>query len=66
MEKINFVIVTVAVCFIFCIGAIIVLYPKEEPQRITTIVNQPATDEQLLEFWFGNGDKASLRKRICK
>lgn len=29
-------------------------------------VHVPATDDQLISFWFGNGDKQSLRKRICK
>lgn len=26
----------------------------------------PPSDDQLMEFWFGNGDKIALRKRICK
>lgn len=26
----------------------------------------PPSDDQLVEFWFGKGDKTALRKRICK
>ncbi len=38
--------------------------PPVEP--VIKYVHLPATDEQLVAFWFGNGDKTSLRKRICK
>ena len=60
MDKVIFLVV--GVIWGFVIG----IYPKENPKTITTVVNQPATDDQLLEFWFGNGDKDALRKRICK
>ena len=37
-----------------------------EPRVVYKIVNVPPTDEQLLQWWFGSGDKAKLRERICK
>lgn len=32
----------------------------------TKVVYKEPTDEQLVAFWFGDGDKSALRKRICK
>lgn len=40
-------------------------YVKPSPKPIKEVVEIPATDEQLLAFWFGPGDKAKLRKRVC-
>jgi len=39
---------------------------KPSPKPVKELVELPATDEQLLAFWFGPGDKAKLRKRVCK
>jgi len=38
---------------------------KQEETKQVVIYKEP-TDEQLLNWWFGNGDKAALRERICK
>lgn len=42
-----------------------VLKPPPEPSMRLVEVFLPATDQQLLSFWFGPGDKAQLRKRVC-
>lgn len=36
-----------------------------KPPEVQVVYKEP-TDEQLTAFWFGDGDKAALRKRICK
>jgi hypothetical protein len=38
---------------------------KQEKVKQVVIYKEP-TDEQLLNWWFGTGDKAALRERICK
>lgn len=38
---------------------------KPLPKPVKEVVEVQATDEQLLAFWFGPGDKAKLRKRVC-
>jgi hypothetical protein len=39
---------------------------NSEPPKPPVIVYKDATDQQLVEYWFGPQDKTSLRKRICK
>lgn len=41
------------------------LFPREVSKVNKVVIHKPATDEQLLQFWFGEGDKQSLRKRVC-
>lgn len=61
---------------LLCIGVVLGVYSviglelategsKALPEAVTVQAITP-TDDQLLEFWFGSGDKAALRKRICK
>lgn len=38
---------------------------KTPPEPIKEVVELPASDEQLIAFWFGEGYKHSLRKRVC-
>lgn len=63
MKTVEWIIAFVIIC-LWCV----VLFEKKEEKvvTVTKVVNAPATDEQLLDFWFGNGDKTALRKRICK
>ena len=35
-------------------------------QTKQVVIYKDPTDEQLVNWWFGNGDKAKLRERICK
>ncbi len=39
---------------------------RSKPLPEPVVRHVPPSDEQLVEFWFGKGDKAALRKRICK
>ena len=39
-------------------------FPKQTVVYKT--VNTACTDDQLLQWWFGDGDKEALRGRICK
>jgi hypothetical protein len=41
------------------------LKPPPKPSVRLVEVFMPATDQQLMSFWFGSGDKAKLRKRVC-
>lgn len=41
------------------------LFPREVVKEIQSVIHEPATDEQLMQFWFGESDKQSLRKRVC-
>ena len=41
-------------------------YLCHEPDIVYKVVIQPATDQQLIDFWFGNQDKTKLRNRICR
>lgn len=38
-------------------------FVQQEP--IYKVVYKPATDEQLAKWWFGTGNKAIFKKRIC-
>jgi hypothetical protein len=39
---------------------------KRDSVPPTVFVYKDATDQQLLDYWFGPTDKSALRKRICK
>lgn len=60
------VIKTLSVAFLYTVlGVCISPYVLEAPKPIKQVVYKDATDEQLMAFWFGNGDVSSLRKRVC-
>ena len=40
--------------------------PEPVVQTKQVVIYKEPTDEQLVNWWFGNGDKAKLRERICK
>lgn len=58
IKKINLIVV----CILWGIAG----YLFHEPKVIYKTVNQPASDQQLIAFWFGDQDKTKLRNRICK
>lgn len=57
---------SIGVAFVWVIvgiGISTYYYVHQEP--IYKVVNKPATDEQLAQWWFGNSNKQELHKRIC-
>lgn len=42
------------------------LFPVTKVKELQVVIHEPATDEQLMQYWFGDSDKSQLRKRVCK
>lgn len=58
---------TVSVAFLYTVlGVCISPYILEAPKPVKEVVYRDATDQQLMEYWFGPMDKSQLRKRVCK
>lgn len=58
---------TVLVAFVYFVLGVACTKAYFSLQKpVITTVYLPATDEQLLGYWFGSTDKTKLRNRICK